>query len=90
MDDAHLDKVPPESIVSHVAQFACSSDCAVTLNLSRVSLSFCLCISKSNFCSIGLMQVLWFTPHLHLSRFTVVTTSQFVSFLNKNNVPMNF
>ena len=47
MDDAHLDKVPPEFIVSHIAQYACSSDCAVILNLPRVSssLSVC-CISK--------------------------------------------
>jgi hypothetical protein len=37
MDDGPVDRVPLESIVSHVAWFTFSPDCAVVLNLSRVS-----------------------------------------------------
>lgn len=44
MDDVHLDEVPLESIVSHVARFTYSADCAVILNLSRVSLSTSFCL----------------------------------------------
>jgi hypothetical protein len=36
MDDGPADRVPLESVVSHVARFTFSSGCAVILNLSRV------------------------------------------------------
>ena len=36
MDDGPADRVPLESVVSHIAQFTFSSGHAVILNLSRV------------------------------------------------------
>jgi hypothetical protein len=40
MDDGPEDRVPPQSVVSHVARFKFSSNRAVILNLSRVSLHY--------------------------------------------------